>query len=148
MHKFLTDEYFMQEALKEASKAQEKGEVPVGAVVVSNQRIIARAYNQVEKLQDATAHAEMLALTAACSHVGAKYLPTCTLYTTLEPCSMCGAATYWTQLGRLVWGAQDPKHGYTVLGKQLLHPRAAVTAGVLAPEAAKRLAHFFQLQRI
>lgn len=143
----LTDEYFMREALKEADKASEEGEVPVGAIVVSEQHIIARAHNQVEKLSDATAHAEILALTAAFSHVGAKYLPTCTLYVTLEPCCMCGGATYWAQLGRLVFGARDPQRGYTAVGKHLLHPRTEVTTEVLGQEAAQRLTHFFQYLR-
>ena len=143
----LTDEYFMREALKEAEKAYEEGEVPVGAVVVSKNHIIARAHNQVERLQDATAHAEILALTAAFSHVGGKYLPTCTLYVTLEPCCMCGGATYWAQLGRLVFGARDSQRGYTTVGKQLLHPRTEVTADVLDQEAAWRLTHFFQYLR-
>ena len=143
----LTDEYFMREALKEAEKAHEEGEVPVGAVVVSKNHIIARAHNQVEYLQDATAHAEILALTAAFSHAGGKYLPTCTLYVTLEPCCMCGGATYWAQLGRLVFGARDPQRGYTTVGKPLLHPRTEVTADVLDQEAARRLTHFFQCLR-
>lgn len=143
----LTDEYFMREALKEADKASEEGEVPVGAIVVSEQHIIARAHNQVEKLSDATAHAEILALTAAFSHVGAKYLPTCTLYVTLEPCCMCGGATYWAQLGRLVFGARDPQRGYTAVGKPLLHPRTEVTTEVLGQEAVQRLTHFFQYLR-
>ena len=142
-----TDEYFMQEALKEAEKAAQAGEVPVGAVVVSQDRIIARAHNQVERLQDATAHAEVLALTAAFSHVGGKYLPTCTLYVTLEPCGMCAGATYWAQLGRLVFGASDPQRGYTTVGKQLLHPRTEVTAEVLGQEAAQLLTHFFRRLR-
>lgn len=145
---FLTDEYFMHAALKEAARAQEDGEIPVGAVIVSNQHIIARAYNQVEKLRDATAHAEMLALTAACSHVGSKYLSTCTLYVTLEPCCMCAAATYWAQLGRLVFGAHDLKRGYNALGEQILHPRTKVTVGVLDSEAAQLLTLFFQNLRI
>ena len=140
----LTDEYFMREALKEAEKAYEEGEVPVGAVVVSNHHIIARAHNQVEQLQDATAHAEMLALTSAFGHVGGKYLPTCTMYVTLEPCCMCGGALYWAQLGRLVFGARDLQRGYTKVGQQLLHPRTTVTTDVLKQEAGSLLTHFFQ----
>ena len=143
----LADEYFMREALKEAEKAHKAKEVPVGAVVVSNHRIIARAHNQVERLRDATAHAEMLALTAACNHVGGKYLPTCTLYVTLEPCSMCAGATYWTQLGRLVFGAYDPRRGYSTVDKQLLHPRTKVSKAVLGEAAAQQLTHFFQSLR-
>ena len=140
----LTDEYFMQEALKEAKKAQEAGEVPVGAVVVGNQHILARAYNQVERLQDATAHAEMIALTAAFNHVGGKYLPTCTLYVTLEPCCMCGGATYWAQLGRLVFGASDPHRGYRRADTTILHPRTQVTDGILAQASAQLLTNFFR----
>ena len=140
----LEDEYRMREALKEADKAYEAKEVPVGAVVVSASRIIARAHNQVEQLQDATAHAEILALTAAFNYLGGKYLPTCTLYVTLEPCCMCAGATYWAQLGRLVFGAYDPKRGYSTLGKQLLHPRTEVSRAVLSGEAAQRLTHFFR----
>jgi tRNA(adenine34) deaminase len=121
--------------------------VPVGAVVVSNNRIIARAHNQVEQLQDATAHAEMLALTAAFGHVGGKYLTSCTLYVTLEPCCMCAGATYWAQLGRLVFGAYDPRRGYGTMGRQLLHPRTEVTTSVLGEEAARWLTHFFQYLR-
>lgn len=143
----LADEYFMREALKEAEKAYEAKEVPLGAVVVSNGRIIARAHNQVERLQDATAHAEILALTAAFNHVGGKYLPTCTLYVTLEPCCMCAGATYWAQLGRLVFSAHDPRRGYSTVGKQLLHPRTKVSQSVLDKEAAWQLTHFFQSLR-
>lgn len=143
----LADEYFMREALKEAEKACEAREVPVGAVIVSGNRIIARAYNQVERLQDATAHAEILALTAAFNYVGSKYLPTCTLYVTLEPCCMCGGATYWAQLGRLVFGARDPRRGYSTVAKQLLHPRTEVTTAVLSEEATQQLTHFFQCLR-
>ncbi|HAN49999.1 MAG TPA: tRNA-specific adenosine deaminase [Amoebophilaceae bacterium] len=143
----LSDEYFMREALKEAEKAYEAREVPVGAVVVSNNQIIARAYNQVERLQDATAHAEMLALTAAFSDVGGKYLPSCTLYVTLEPCCMCGGATYWAQLGRLVFGAHDPRRGYSTVGRQLLHPRTEVTEDVHSEEASQLLTRFFKRLR-
>ena len=143
----LTDEHFMREALKEADKAYEEKEVPVGAVVVSDDQIIARAHNQVECLRDATAHAEMLALTAAFNHVGGKYLPTCTLYVTLEPCGMCASATYWAQLGRLVFGAYDTHRGYTTMGKCLLHPRTDAISGVLNQESSQRLTNFFQSLR-
>lgn len=143
----LADEYFMREALKEAKKAYEAKEVPVGAVIVSGRHIIARAHNQVERLQDTTAHAEMLALTAACNHIGGKYLSACTLYVTLEPCCMCGGATYWAQLGRLVFGANDPRRGYSTVAKQLLHPRTEVTTAVLREEATQQLTHFFQCLR-
>ena len=143
----LGDAYFMREALKEADKAYAAKEVPIGAVVVNGHHIIARAHNQVERLQDTTAHAEILALTAAFSHMGGKYLPSCTLYVTLEPCCMCGGATYWAQLGRLVFGAHDPLRGYSTVAKQLLHPRTEVTTTVLSEEAAQRLTHFFQCLR-
>jgi len=140
----LGDEYFMREALKEADKAYEAKEVPVGAVVVGDHRIIARAHNQVEQLKDATAHAEMLALTAAFNYLGGKYLAACTLYVTLEPCCMCAGATYWAQLGRLVFGAYDPQRGYSMVGSQLLHPRTEVSPAILGEEAAQRLTHFFR----
>jgi|694.fasta_scaffold51626_1 tRNA(adenine34) deaminase len=143
----LADEYFMREALKEAKKAYEAKEVPVGAVIVSGRHIIARAHNQVERLQDTTAHAEMLALTAACNHIGGKYLSACTLYVTLEPCCMCGGATYWAQLGRLVFGAYDPRRGYSTVATQLLHPRTEVTTAVLCEEATQQLTRFFQCLR-
>ena len=138
-----TDEYFMRMALQEAEQAYALGEVPIGAVVVSQNRIIAKAHNQVEKLQDATAHAEMLALTAAFSYMGGKYLTDCTLYVSLEPCLMCSNATYWAQLSRLVFGAQDPKRGYSLLGNSPLHPRTEVQASVLAAESRQMLQRFF-----
>ena len=138
------DAYFMREALQEAKKAYEVREVPVGAVVVRQDRIIARAHNQVESLRNATAHAEMLALTAAFRHEDAKYLPDCTLYVTLEPCCMCAGALYWAQLGRLVFGAQDPGRGYRTAGKPLLHPRTEMMEGVLAEEASTLLTRFFK----
>jgi tRNA(adenine34) deaminase len=141
------DEYFMREALKEAKKAYEAREVPVGAVVVSDNRIIARSHNQVEQLRDATAHAEMLALTAAFDYMGGKYLRTCTLYVTLEPCCMCSGATYWAQLGRLVFGANDPRRGYRTVGRELLHPCTEVVTAVLGKEAAQYLTSFFQSLR-
>ena len=143
----LTDEYFMQEALKEAQSAYAAGEVPVGAVVVANERIIARAHNQVERLQDATAHAEILALTAAFSHAGGKYLPTCTLYVTLEPCCMCAGATYWAQLGRLVFGASDAQRGYRAIASGVLHPQTQVTPHILPEAGAQLLTTFFQQLR-
>lgn len=140
----LSDDYFMQEALKEADAAYASKEVPIGAVIVSGSRIIARAHNQVERLQDVTAHAEILALTAAFNYIGGKYLSSCTLYVTLEPCCMCAGAMQWAKLGKLVFGADDPKKGYTKLGKQILHPRTQITRGVLMEEAKQRMAHFFQ----
>ena len=139
-----TDEYFMREALKEAQKAFEIGEVPVGAVVVVKNRIIARAHNQTEKLTDATAHAEMLATTAAANYLGSKYLNECTLYVTLEPCVMCGGALSWVQLGKLVYGASDVQRGYSLIRQQVLHPKTEVLAGVFAGEAKELMDSFFK----
>ncbi|MDN5216242.1 nucleoside deaminase [Fulvivirgaceae bacterium BMA12] len=139
-----TDEYFMKEALKEALAGKEKGEIPVGAVVVSQNRIIARAYNQTEMLNDATAHAEMIALTAAFNNLGAKYLPDCTLYVTLEPCVMCAGACFWAQVEKIVYGASDNKRGFNQFGKQLLHPKTKVVQGILAQESKYLIDSFFQ----
>jgi len=139
-----TDEYFMREALKEAQKAFEIGEVPVGAVVVVKNRIIARAHNQTEKLTDATAHAEMLATTAAANYLGSKYLNECTLYVTLEPCVMCGGALSWVQLGKLVYGASDVQRGYSLIRQQVLHPKTEVLSGVFAGEAKEFMDSFFK----
>ena len=137
------DEYFMKEALKQAQRAFDMGEVPVGAVVVANKRIIARAYNQTEQLNDVTAHAEMLALTAAFNHLGAKYLNECTLYVTLEPCVMCAGAQYWAQLGKLVYGTPDKSRGFSLHEKNLLHPRTEVVSGLFAQESEALLKRFF-----
>lgn len=139
-----TDEYFMREALKEANKALESGEVPVGAVVVWGNRIIARAHNQTEKLTDATAHAEMLAVTAAANHLGSKYLNECTLFVTLEPCVMCAGALHWAQLKKLVYGASDVQRGFTLVSSPLLHPRTDVVKGVKAVEAKQLIDSFFK----
>lgn len=139
-----TDEYFMREALKEAVKAFDIGEVPVGAVVVCNNRIIGRAHNQTEKLTDATAHAEMLAITAAANHLGSKYLDECTLYVTLEPCVMCAGALHWTQLQKLVYGASDIQRGYSLVSSPLLHPRTEVVKGIKADESKKLINGFFK----
>jgi tRNA(adenine34) deaminase len=139
-----TDEYFMREALKEAQKALDIGEVPVGAVVVVKNRIIARAHNQTEKLTDATAHAEMLATTAAANYLGSKYLNECTLYVTLEPCVMCGGALAWVQLGKLVYGASDVQRGYGLIRQPVLHPKTEVIGGVFASEAKALIDHFFK----
>lgn len=139
-----TDEYFMREALKEAKKALNIGEVPVGAVVVVKNRIIARAHNQTEKLTDATAHAEMLATTAAANYLGSKYLNECTLYVTLEPCVMCGGALAWVQLGKLVFGASDIQRGYGLIRQPVLHPKTEVVSGVFASEAKALIDHFFK----
>jgi tRNA(adenine34) deaminase len=139
-----TDEYFMREALKEAQKALEISEVPVGAVVTCRNRIIARAHNQTEKLTDATAHAEMIAVTAAANYLGSKYLNECTLYVTLEPCVMCAGALHWVQLQKLVYGASDIQRGYTLLGKPVLHPKTLVQKGIKAEEAKTLIDSFFK----
>lgn len=142
-----TDEYFMREALKEANKALEIGEVPVGAVVVCKNRIIARAHNQTEKLTDATAHAEMLATTAAANYLGSKYLNECTLYVTLEPCVMCAGALHWVQLQKLVFGASDLQRGYSLISSPLLHARTEVVKGVKGEEAKQLIHQFFKTLR-
>jgi tRNA(adenine34) deaminase len=142
-----TDDYFMGEALKEARKAFDIGEVPVGAVIVCKNRIIARAHNQTEKLTDATAHAEMLATTAAANYIGSKYLTECTLYVTLEPCVMCGGALHWVQLQKLVYGASDIQRGYTLVNSPILHPKTEVVTGVRAAEAKKLIDDFFRRLR-
>jgi tRNA(adenine34) deaminase len=139
-----TDEYFMREALKEAQKAFDIGEVPVGAVVVCKNRIIARAHNQTEKLTDATAHAEMLATTAAANYLGSKYLDECTLYVTLEPCVMCAGALHWVQLQKLVYGASDIQRGYSLLNNRVLHAKTEVVTGVKAVEAKELIDAFFK----
>ena len=141
-----SDTYFMQRALDEARQAARAGEIPVGAVVVAAGQIIARGHNLTETLCDVTAHAEMQAITAAAGHLGGKYLPDCTLYVTLEPCSMCTGALYWAQLGRLVFGAEDPRRGYRAMGGRL-HTKTEVTGGVLAGECKELLDAFFQKLR-
>lgn len=142
-----TDEYFMREALKEAVKAFEIGEVPVGAVVVCKNRIIARAHNQTEKLTDATAHAEMLAVTSAANYLGSKYLDECSLYVTLEPCVMCAGALHWVQLQKLVYGASDIQRGYSLVATPLLHPKTTVLKGVKSDEAKNLIDDFFKRLR-
>jgi tRNA(adenine34) deaminase len=142
-----TDEYFMREALKEAQKAFDIGEVPVGAVVVCKNRIIARAHNQTEKLTDATAHAEMLATTSAANYLGSKYLDECTLYVTLEPCVMCAGALHWVQLQTLVYGASDVQRGYSLLNSRVLHAKTEVVTGVKAAEAKELIDAFFKKLR-
>ena len=138
------DEVYMREALKEATAAGEEGEIPIGAVVVCGKRIVGKGHNMTERLQDPTAHAEMIALTAATEAVGGKYLADCTLYVTVEPCPMCAAALGWAQVGRIVYGAIDPKRGYTLYSPCLLHPRTAVEAGVLAEDCSSLLTEFFK----
>ncbi len=147
MIELYTDEYFMREALKEAQKASEIGEIPVGAVVVCKNKIIARAHNQTEKLTDATAHAEMLAVTAAANYLGSKYLNECTLYVTLEPCVMCAGALHWVQLQRLVYGAKDIQRGYSLIQTPLLHPKTEVMLGVKGEGAKSLIDAFFKKLR-
>jgi len=142
----LSDEHFMKKALHEAELAFEKGEVPVGVVVVAHGQIIARGHNLTETLTDVTAHAEMQAITAAANHIGGKYLKDCTLYVTLEPCSMCAGALYWSQLGRLVFGASDDKRGYRS-HQTPLHPKTKVSSGVCEMESSKSLQESFKQKR-
>ena len=142
----LSDEHFMKKALLEAELALEKGEVPVGVVVVAHGQIIARGHNLTETLTDVTAHAEMQAITAAANYIGGKYLRDCTLYVTLEPCSMCAGALYWSQLGRLVFGASDEKRGYR-FHQTPLHPKTKVSFGVCEDEASMILQAFFKQKR-
>lgn len=141
------DERFMTEALKEAEKAYREDEIPVGAVVVCNDRIIARAHNLTERLNDVTAHAEMQAITAAANHLGGKYLDQCTIYVSLEPCAMCAGALAWAQIGKLVYGASDPKRGYTKLSDQILHPKTSVIKGLKADVSKEMLQSFFRDKR-
>jgi tRNA(adenine34) deaminase len=143
----LNDKRFMQEAIKEAKKAFNADEVPVGAVIVCNNTIIARAYNYTEHLIDVTAHAEMQAFTSAASYLGGKYLSECTLYVTLEPCVMCAGATFWTQISRVVYGAHDEKRGFLKTGVPLLHPKTKLTGGILETECAELLKVFFKKKR-
>ena len=142
-----SDEYFMKRAFSEALIAFEKGEVPVGAVVVSNQKIIARAHNLSETLNDVTAHAEMQAYTAAATSLGGKYLIDCTLYVTLEPCIMCAGAAYWTQIGKIVYGASDPKRGFLSTGENILHKKTDLLKGIMALESEELLRRFFASKR-
>lgn len=147
MTELLTDDFFMKEALRESRLAAEEDEVPIGAVVVCNGRIIARAHNMVERLKDVTAHAEMLAITAAANYIGGKYFQECTLYVTVEPCPMCAAALRWAQLGKLVYAAADPKLGYTIFSDKLLHPRTQVIKGIGEKEASEMMKMFFRAKR-
>jgi tRNA(adenine34) deaminase len=145
----MNDTYFMQQALKEAQKAFEDGEVPVGAVVVMQDKIIARGYNQVERLNDSTAHAEIIALTAAFNYLGSKYLPEATLYVTVEPCLMCAGALYWSKTGKLVYGADDEKNGHKHItgANNPFHPRTQVVSGILKEPCAQLMKDFFKLKR-
>jgi len=141
------NEYFMKEALKEAHKAFDADEVPVGAVIVCNNTIISRAYNQTELLKDVTAHAEILAITGAQEYLQSKYLNECELYVTLEPCIMCAGASYWARFKKVVYGASDEKRGYNKLKSQILHPRTEIVSGVLETQCSVILQDFFQKKR-
>lgn len=141
------DEQFMRKALYEAERAAEEGEIPIGAVIVCNDRIISRAHNLTEKLHDVTAHAEMQAITAAADLLGGKYLSDCTLYVTVEPCVMCAGAIGWAQIGRIVYGANDEKRGYQLYAPRALHPKAVVTRGVLEAECRQMMQDFFKQKR-
>lgn len=146
MENIFTDEYFMKKALQEAEMAFEKGEIPVGAIVVIDNKIIARSHNLTELLHDVTAHAEMQSITAAANYIGGKYLTGCTLYVTLEPCQMCAGALYWSQISKIVFGASDENRGFVKMGTQL-HPKTAVISGVLATEASELMKRFFVERR-
>lgn len=140
-------EDFMRQALREARNARDADEVPVGAIVVVKDRIIARGFNQVEMLNDATAHAEMIALTSAFNYLGAKYLPDATLYVTVEPCTMCCGALYWSKISKVVFGTRDVKHGGLSLHKDILHPKTEIISGILADECATLMKDFFTAKR-
>jgi tRNA(adenine34) deaminase len=146
MENIFTDEYFMKKALQEAEMAFDKGEIPVGAVIVVNDTVIARSHNLTELLNDVTAHAEMQAITAAANFLGGKYLMGCTLYVTLEPCQMCAGALYWSQITKIVYGASDEHRGFEKMGTQL-HPKTVVVRGVMANEASELMKRFFAERR-
>jgi tRNA(adenine34) deaminase len=146
MENLFTDEYFMKKALQEAEIAFEKGEIPVGAIVVIENKIIAKSHNLTELLHDVTAHAEMQSITAAANFLGGKYLKNCTLYVTLEPCQMCAGALYWSQISKIVYGASDDQRGFNKLGTQL-HPKTEVVKGILAEECAQLRKDFFATKR-
>ena len=147
MQSTTNDTYFMQQAIIEARKAFDAGEVPVGAVIVSEGRIIARGFNQTERLNDVTAHAEIIAMTAATDYLGSKYLDECDLYVTLEPCPMCAGALAWAQLKRLVFAASDDKRGFMRFGKEMLHPKTKVELGIMQEECSALIKRFFQEKR-
>lgn len=142
-----THEYFMKEALKEAQKAFDADEVPVGAIVVAENKIIARAYNLTERLNDVTAHAEMQAITSAANYLGGKYLIDCSIYITLEPCVMCAGGLYWSQISKIIYGAKDEKRGFSNQANNLLHPKTEVLSGVLEDECASIIKQFFKAKR-
>lgn len=141
------DEFFMKEALKEAKRALDKDEVPIGAVIVHNNTVIARAHNLTESLNDVTAHAEMQAFTAAENYLGGKYLNDCILYVTLEPCIMCAGAAYWAQVGKIVYGADDKKRGYNIINEDIIHPKTVITKGILEYECSNLIKKFFIKKR-
>jgi tRNA(adenine34) deaminase len=145
----MNDEFYMQQAIAQAQKAFAEDEVPVGAVIVVNNKIIARGYNQVEKLNDCTAHAEIISLTSAFNYLGSKYLPDASLYVTVEPCLMCAGALHWSKIGRIVYGTRDEKNGYLHIAKDVspFHPKTEITTGVLADECANLMRSFFQQKR-
>jgi tRNA(adenine34) deaminase len=143
----LTDEYFMKKAFDQAQKAFEEGEVPVGAIIVSNNIVIAKGYNQVEKLNDPTAHAEIIAITSASNYLGSKYLENCTLYVTLEPCMMCASALNWAKIDRVVYAAEDKKNGFMKCGKSVLHPKTKLEFGLMSEKSSSLLKRFFQDKR-
>ena len=147
MNAMRDDIFFMKKALEQAEMAFEMGEIPVGAVIVSNQQIIARGHNTSEQLKDVTAHAEIIAITAAANYLDSKYLNGCTLYVTLEPCVMCAGALFWAQIGRIVYGASDEKRGFMKIGRELLHPKTTLAAGVLELECSDLLQRFFKARR-
>ena len=142
-----SDQYFMSQAMEEAQKAFEADEVPVGAIITCNNQIIARGYNYIQHLNDVTAHAEMQAFTSAANYIGGKYLRECTLYVTLEPCVMCAGASYWTQISRIVVAARDYKNGYSVINKNILHPKTVIEFGLLEDESKKIIQDFFERKR-
>jgi tRNA(adenine34) deaminase len=146
MENIFTDEYFMKKALQEAQVAFEKGEIPVGAIIVINNKVIARSHNLTEILNDVTAHGEMQSITAAANFLGGKYLIGCTLYVTLEPCQMCAGALYWSQISKIVFGARDEQRGYLIMGTKL-HPKTEVVQGILAEEASELMKRFFAERR-
>ena len=146
MDTFFNDEYFMRIALSEAKEAYDKGEIPVGAIVVANNQIIAKSHNLTELLHDVTAHAEIQAISSATNYLNAKYLKNCTLFVTLEPCQMCAGALYWSQITKIVYGASDDKRGYKAIGGQL-HPRTEVVSGVLEQECTALMKSFFENKR-
>ncbi|WP_313191588.1 nucleoside deaminase [Sphingobacterium sp.] len=141
------DEQYMQEALKLAKKAFQEDEIPIGAIIVSNGKIIGKGYNMTERLNDVTAHAEMQAFTAAANYLGGKYLKDCTLYVTVEPCVMCAGASYWTQISKIVYGARDEKRGYSSIHEKIIHPKTIIQSGVLEKECAELMMSFFRNKR-